>query len=109
MAFISQEKKKLINEKIKILNKEFGVKTTLSIRDNSVLILKVKSRQLDFTKNIDYNKRGGQKRFVYKEANDYYKKAMDILNSYNHDNSDPMYDHYDVGYYVRIIINNDEE
>lgn len=123
MAFFSQEQKTKIQPAIKALLKEYGLTGSLSVRHHSTVILTISKGLIDFIgkyEKKDYWGRESQeekkpdylgfhKHSDFKEIKDdkaveFLKKALDILMSGNHDNSDIMSDYHDVGWYVDINI-----
>ncbi len=123
MAYMSQEKKKSIHEKIKPLLKEYGVKATMSVEHSSTLNLNIKSAKIDFIEN--YNEQAKRHDFRIREgylqvhqsfvtekvrpwftgaALEFLQKAIAIMNEGNHDRSDSQSDYYDVGWYSYINI-----
>ena len=53
MAYMNQEKKKIIAEKLKPILKKYGVKGTLSVQNHMSITLKIKEGKVDFLS--DYN------------------------------------------------------
>jgi hypothetical protein len=107
MAYISQEHKKELAPAIKAVFKKYGIKATLGVRHHSTLIANIKSGPIDFA----LGDRG------YKQVNEFCiganfeGKAQDFLLELkaammigNHDNSEPMTDYFDVGWYIEINI-----
>ena len=105
MAYISQELKKELAPAIIAVFKKYGMKATLGVRHHSTLIANIKSGAIDFA----LGDRG------YKQVNEYCieanfeGKAQDFLVELkaammmgNHDNSEPMTDYFDVGWYIEI-------
>ena len=107
MAYMSQENKKLLAPTIKEVFKKYGVKATLGVRHHSALVANIKSSPIDFNlgdrKHITINE--------YRIKDNYLGVARDFLLELkaammigNHDNSDPMTDYFDVGWYISINI-----
>mgnify|MGYP003337004347 FL=1 len=48
MAYMNQEKKKIIAEKLKPILKKYGVKGTLSVQNHMSITLKIKEGKVDF-------------------------------------------------------------
>ena len=116
MAYISQEKKKALEPKIKEINKKYGVKARLSIRHHSSLVLNISSGKIDFIKNYNENTIDSQKEesiqvnpYYFKEhfsgeARDYLREVIEVMNTDNYDNSDRQTDYFDVGHYVDVNV-----
>ena len=117
MAYISQEKKKALEPKIKEINKKYGIKARLGIRHHSTLVLNITSGKIDFIKN--YNETSRNDRIVetnidvnvyyYKdnfsaEALDYLREVIDVMNTDNYNNSDIQTDYFNVGHYVDVNV-----
>jgi hypothetical protein len=121
MAYMSQDKKAVIQTKLKPILTKYGIKGTLSVRHHSTLVLTIKSGKIDFVTNanqvncdkpnfrpvtsgnIDVNT------YWYHEHFDGIAKAclgdiIDAMNSGNHDNSDVQTDYFDVGWYIDVDI-----
>lgn len=131
MAWVSKE---IINSKkevIKALNKEYGVKASLSGTNTHSMKLKVSSGSIDFVQNyadtirklnafnpldteqsiarvIKTNHVGVNHYHMHKYfdgvALEYMRKALSIMQEGNHDNSDTMTDYFDVGWYIDIDV-----
>lgn len=112
MAYMSQENKAKLAPKIKEVLKKHGVKGSLSVRHHSTLVLTVKSGKIDFVKdyqgtreNFHYqvNTYHADKHFGGKSAK-FLSEVIAAMKIGNHDNSDPMTDYFDVGWYVDVNI-----
>ncbi len=130
MAYMSQDEKKVIHSLLKdVIPKEF--KFSLSVRDHSVICLKLKSDKL-FGEILDHMEKSHAKRVEigehsYFSGRDYYIKwgidvnphhydrleiksidllraIMGCLNHNNFNNSDMMTDYFNVGHYVDFHI-----
>jgi len=119
MAYMSQERKKELSPKIKEICKKHGVKASLGVNNHSTLILNVNSGSIDFfgdateRANVDsYNLKRGYydiNPYWYKEhftgkALAFLSEVIPAMNVGNHDNSEPMVDYFDVGWYVDVNI-----
>lgn len=126
MAYMNQEKKKLIVEHIKPILKAYKMKGTLSIRNHSTIVLTLSEGKLELLRNYcaTYEPRhnllsNGQSlgEIGYLRVNPYYlreyhsgvcleflEKITAAMNIGNHDRSDIMTDYFDVGWYVDINI-----
>jgi hypothetical protein len=133
MAYMTQEMKKSIQPKIKMLAKKYDVKCTLGVRDYSTIILNVNSGEMDFVGN--YNnivktkntiteklKTGDRIRCLnedwhinvsqYNYENTFSGKCLSFLNeAYEilfsmgyYNNSDSQTDYFDIAYYVDVNI-----
>ena len=115
MAYMSQERKAQIAPKLKEICKRYGVKATVAVRHHSTLVLNIKSGNIDFIGN--YNQVCGREARDHIQVNPYWfqdhfegsakyflKEIFATMNEGNHDNSDPMTDYYDVGWYVDVNI-----
>lgn len=111
MAYVSQEKKKKIAEKLKtVMPKEY--KYSLAVRHSSTIVLTIAkgpAPELSEDSKAALEKRG------YLDINQYHlerqaqgktleflKKANEALNTDNFDESDAMTDYFHVGHYVNI-------
>jgi len=124
MAYMSQENKKSKEPLIKALLKKYGLKGSVSVRHYSTLVVNIKSGCIDFIGN--YNETGKATRCGrdFREvtdghiqvnthwcqehftgvARDCLKELIEVMDTSNHDRSDPMVDHFDVGWYININI-----
>lgn len=118
MAYMSQENKKSKEPLIKAILKKYGVKGSVSVKHLSTLVVTIKSGRIDFIG--DYNTTGKGKRNTldgYIQVNPYWchemftgaakdclKEILDVMNDGNHNRSDAMIDHFDVGWYCDINI-----
>ncbi|MFW5847925.1 MAG: LPD29 domain-containing protein [bacterium] len=103
MAYITKEKAREIRNEIK---KEFptkkGWKFSITIKDYSSLNVDIMKAPIKFTEKN------------YEQLNHYYLenydnsdvliKIRDICNKTNYNNSDPMTDYFDVGYYFHLSV-----
>jgi hypothetical protein len=133
MAHMTQEMKKSIQPKIKILAKKYNVKCTLGIRNYSTIILNVNSGEMDFvgnynnivkSKNIRTKKlkTGDRIRCLNEDGHinvsqynydntfsgmclSFLNEAYEILFSMGYyNNSDSQTDYFDIAYYVDVNI-----
>ena len=109
MAFMSQERKKELAPAIKAVLKEYGMKGTLAVRHHSTLVINIKSGALDFSEYMDGRNyvsphHHGLERNYQGECLEFLQKLFAAANAGNHDNSDPMTDYFDVGWYVDVNI-----
>lgn len=125
MAYFNQEKKAKIAPAIKALCKKYKVKASLAVRNNSTVVLNIKSGAIDFIDNANqtcgnspYQVANGFRPVKnYIDVNPYHygnhfhgvalefiTQAMEILNTDNYDNSRIEYDYFDKGHYVDVNI-----
>jgi hypothetical protein len=117
MAYMNQEKKKVIASKLKPVLKKYGVKGTLSVRNHSSIVLNVKAGKIDFFE--DYGDREDAKKFGIQvnpywfhdhfegKSKQFLTEAFDALKSAGYyDNSDASIDYFDTAYYYDINIGN---
>lgn len=126
MAYMNQEKKAAIAPKVKKVLKKYGIKGSLAVRNNSTLVLNLKSGKIDFIGNSNrvcgndfYQVSKGFKPNTsgYCDVNPYWFKehydgeakaflseVLTAMNAGNHDNSRIEVDYFDVGWYVSVNI-----
>lgn len=117
MAYINQELKAKLAPSIKSVLAKHGLKGSISVRNHMVLVVTVKSGQVDFIG--DYNKTNREHRVVDNmEVNQYWvdsnhtpKVAKVIREIYHamkgtewYDNSDVQTDYFDTAYYMDLCI-----
>ena len=121
MAYMSQENKKSIAVNLKTVIPA-SWKWSLSVRHHSTLVLTIASAPIDLIaeawKNVEENRFNypGPKPPYY-SPNEYYLErefSGELLSTFqdikkammtgNHNNSDPMTDYFDVGWYIDICI-----
>jgi len=122
---MSQERKASLAPAIQSILRKYGVKASLAVRHYSTLVLNIKSGQIDFvgsynqTNTSNHYKRDGFQPVTdgYIQVNEYWfrehfsgqaksclAELIEAMNVGNHDNSEPQFDHFDVGWYVDINI-----
>jgi hypothetical protein len=117
MAYMNQEKKKVIASKLKPVLKKYGVKGTLSVRNHSSIVLNVKAGKIDFFE--DYGDREDAKKFGIQvnpywfhdhfegKSKQFLTEAFDALKSAGYyNNTDASIDYFDTAYYYDINIGN---
>jgi hypothetical protein len=117
MAYMNQEKKKVIASKLKPVLKKYGVKGTLSVRNHSSIVLNVKAGKIDFFE--DYGDREDAKKFGIQvnpywfhdhfegKSKQFLTEAFDALKSAGYyNNTDASIDYFDTAYYYNINIGN---
>ena len=126
MAYMSQEKKADILNKMKVALKGTGLKFSLGVRHDSTLVMKIQQGPVDFIANynetVSQAHRFGQRVQVQPAANHldvnayYYKEqftgsALEVLHTIipilmdgNWDQSDSQSDYFNVGWYIELAI-----
>ena len=127
MAYMNQERKAKIADKLKPILKKYGVKGSLSVRNNSSIVLTLKSGSIDFIANS--NRVCGESHYQtsrgfrpntsgYSDVNVYWyqehydgdaksflDEAMAALKSADwYDRTNAQIDYFDTAYYVDINI-----
>jgi hypothetical protein len=115
MAYMNQDKKKVIAAKLKPVLKKYGVKGSLSVRNHMSIVLNVKSGKIDFFNDygdvedakkfgIQVNPYWFQDHFTGK-AKEFLADAFDALKSAGYyNNSDAQIDYFDCAYFYDINI-----
>lgn len=114
MAYMNQERKKAIAPKVKEICARYGVKATLSVQHGMTLCLNIKSGDIDFfaDSDTDFDKARGHiqvneyhfgSQYVGKSKS-FLSEVISALNNGNYDNSDPMTDYFEVGWYLSINV-----
>lgn len=112
MAYISQQTKAGLAPTIKAICKKHGVKATLAVGNHMTLILNVNSGKIDFFGDYELEGVNGDIRvnpYHYKShfvgrSLRFLSEVIPAMNKGNHDNSDPMTDYFDVGWYIDVNI-----
>ncbi|MBC8427861.1 MAG: hypothetical protein H8D94_00155 [Candidatus Pelagibacter sp.] len=119
MAYMSQERKKLLSPKIKEICKRHGIKATLGVDNYSTLILNINSGSIDFYKDATFRANIGSydiykgyfnlNNYWYKEhftgkALDFLSEVIPAMNNGNFDKSDIMTDYFHVGWYISVNV-----
>ena len=109
MAYMNQEKKKVIAAMLKTALKGKNVKYTLSVRENMDLYCKISAGCAGL--KIHSDERGYHNVSEYHINENYNAEAAEILNIMkkclnheNYDRSDSQTDYFDVGHYVTIVV-----
>lgn len=108
MAYMNQEKKKIIADAMKPILKKYGVKATLSVENRSTINLNINSSKFDFL-GLEHNY-GSINLYRYneqysEECLEFLKEAHGALMSAGwYDESDIMTDYFNVAYYFHINI-----
>lgn len=116
MAFMNQEKKKILAPGIKAVCEKYWVKCSIKVNDYMQLTVTLRSWTLDFAKYYKYD----MERFpMFNEyyINDYFespasdclKDLFQAMNIGNHDRSDSQSDYFDVGWYTSLSIGDYEK
>ena len=100
MAYMNQEIKKKIVERVKPILKKHGLKGTFKVEHYSTIVLTIQSGPIDFSKKLDedtcwYSMNPGALK-VFQEL----ETAMRL--AYFRDNTNAMIDYFDVSYYYDI-------
>lgn len=127
MAYMSQERKKAIQVKVKPILAKYGMKGTLSVRHHSTLVLNLTAGPIDFAGDVNQDARSAsgnaprtaedirqpyalsinpywyQEHYVGKSL-EFLKEIFTALNEGNHDRSDLQSDYFDVGWYVDVNV-----
>lgn len=106
MAYVTKENVIEKREKLKELWKKYGMTWTLRRDNYTSLDYTIRKGPIDFWScreqvNVYWINEERQNNPI---ALEYLKQARDILNEWNHDNSDAMTDYFDVGWYIHINI-----
>ena len=122
MAYMSQDRKKELAPKIKVVMKKYGMKGTIRVINHSTLVVRIKEGKLPIIENFafgltDIERSNAVLKSRYLNVNpywidDYYtgnckkflKELIAAMNDGNHDRSDIMTDYFDVGWYTDINI-----
>ena len=124
MAYMNQEKKKMLAPGIKKVLKKYGLRGSIGVRHYSGLVVNIWEGPIDFINNWKPNNckaEEGKNVDQYSQVNDYWieenytgkvkeclmelKLAMSGCKEIqNHDNSDIMTDYFDVGWYTYINV-----
>ncbi len=95
MAYITKEQVKEIRNEIKAtFPKNF--KFSITREHSSVLNVCLMASPLDFSKTTNYQHPKGHKAFI--------GALKTIVDKFNYNNSDPMTDYFDYGYFSRINV-----
>ncbi len=130
MAYITKEQVQEKNQKLKLLNRQYGVTARFSGSNSSVLCLKITAGQVDFVSNFvdcikqDHRTDEYQKQYSIRTAeagyigvNHYYikdsfcgvaleylQKAYEIMLEWHWDKSDTQIDYFNTSWYNNIKI-----
>lgn len=128
MAYMNQERKKVLAGLLKtamLKYKDQKIKYTLGVHNYSTIVMTIHEGTIDFMKNTQdvrdtkfYPEHlQGLKVGTHQQVNTHYigdhyngvaadllKDAKEALNTGNHDRSDSMVDHFDVGWYININV-----
>lgn len=111
MAYMNQEKKAKIAAAVKPILKKYKVKGSLSVRNNSTILLTITEGSIDFikdfgTKNdyIQVNPYWYQDHFTGKSKKFLSEVLPALYSADYYDRSDVMTDYFDTAYYVNVSI-----
>lgn len=110
MAWVSQELKAQLAPGIKAVLKKYGVKGTISVRDNRVLVVSIKTGSINFIG--EYTGRFPSDHFLLSGHSDnfvgksgaFLSELFNAMNNGNWDKSDIMTDYFNVGWYTDVKI-----
>jgi hypothetical protein len=104
MGYFRKEDKVTVTPVIKAVLKKYDVKATISVRHLSTLVVTLRSGPFDFERKDGGGINGRWAREhnngIVADFVEELQTAMDSAGNYN--NSDPMTDYFDVGYYTDI-------
>jgi hypothetical protein len=108
MAYVNKETKAKVVAAVKaVLPKDW--KATFAVQDHMVLVCTIRKAPVDLKAVFDCDREYyGVNEYHYrthcndKAVADILEKIVTALNCDNHDNSDPMTDYFDVGYYINL-------
>lgn len=116
MAYMSQERKKELAPNIKKVLEKYGVKGSISVHHHSTLCVRLKEGKLDFIGNyrkksddtvtnghIQVNQYWAHDHFSG-ECKEFLEELIAAMNIGNHNRSDSMVDHFDIGWYIDIDV-----
>lgn len=123
MAYMSQETKARLAPAIKEVCRKHGIKATISVRSHMTLELNVSAGKIDFLASgkrmgsigqdvtkVDYSiNTYWYHRHFDGEALTFLTEVIAAMNDGNHNNSDPMTDYYDVGWYIEVKLGSYEK
>jgi len=122
MAYMNQEKKKMLTPGIKAVLKKYGMKGSISVNNHSTLVVTIKEGKLDVISNYikvatpEHNTSGSHSVNTYwiedhydGEVKDFLSELKDAMNGEgtedpNFDKSDSQSDYFHVGWYIDISI-----
>lgn len=114
MAYMSQEKKAKISEKLKLVLKKHGLKASLRVRNHSTIVCTITEGPIDFEKDLTeknfFNK--GNLQINTHWFHEHFKGAskealteiIEVLNTDNFDKSDIQTDYFHVGHFVDLNV-----
>ena len=107
MAFMNQDKKKVIKANLDKVLKPLGIKYSLRVRDYMSITCTIKSAPFDMTDGDDYhqvNPYWFQEHYEGK-TKDVLAQVMDAMKSADYyDKSDAQVDYFDTAYYYNVNI-----
>lgn len=105
MAYMSQDRKKELTPGIKSVLKKHSMKGTISVDHHSTLCVTVREGVIDFGEQRGVNPYYIDRDYAANPpARDFLMELKNAMDVGNYDNSDPMSDYFDVGWYVEINI-----
>ena len=104
MAYFSQERKAEKLPKIKAVLSKWGMKGSVSVRHHATVVVTLRSGKLPFdSADRSINEYHYEKHYEGDQRS-FLKELFQVLFEGNHNNSDPMTDYFDVGWYVDVRI-----
>ena len=108
MAYVNKETKEKVVAAVKaVLPKDW--KATFAVKDYMVMVCTIRKAPVDLKAVFDcddeyygVNEYHFRTHCKDKDVADILAKIVAALNCDNHDNSDPMTDYFDVGYYIDL-------
>jgi hypothetical protein len=116
MAYVSKDLKAKLAPAIKAICVKYGVKASLAVKNNSTLVLNIKSGKVNFFADVaDAYHEGKETREYFQLHDNSYKHFSNISSAFlreiseamnigNYDDSDIMTDYFSVGWYTRINV-----
>jgi hypothetical protein len=109
MAFIDQERKRILAPGIKAVLKKYGMKGTISIRHHMTLCVNIKAGRIDILKNSEYDHINVNPYWIDKNhegvAAEFLNELLSAMKGKDwFDKSDIMTDYFHVAWYTDINV-----
>ena len=105
MAFMNADRKEELAPGVRAVLKKYNLKGTLRIRNNTTIVLTLRSGPIDFGNEcLQVNIFWIHEIYGYTVAAQVLSELTDALNEGNYDNSMPQCDYFDVGWHVHLKI-----
>lgn len=125
MAYMSQQQKKELAPAINAVLKKYGMKGSIAVKHLSTLVVNIREGKLDLiaaanAHNMRACRQGGGPfypvadhfqehgyrvdEYYTGEVQDFFLELRDAMMRGNHNNSEPMTDYFDVGWYMNINV-----